>query len=164
MRWSPSGAGGRINRRRLWRWALVSIFAVFLAAQLVPFGRDHSNPPVSAEPKWDSPQTRALTMTACGDCHSNQTTWPWYSNIAPISWLVQGHVDGGRSALNFSTWDKPQDTSTSDIVDAIRSGSMPTWDYKLLHPSANLSSTQKAALITGLAATLAASPPIGGGG
>jgi hypothetical protein len=164
MRWTPRKADGRVDSRRLVRWVLYSAFAAFLAAQFVPYGRDHANPPVSAEPKWDSPQTRSLTMTACGDCHSNQTTWPWYSNIAPISWLVQSHVDGGRSSLNFSAWDKPQDTSISDIVEAIRSGSMPTWDYKLMHPSANLSSSQKAALIKGLTATLATSPPIGGGG
>ncbi|HET6847937.1 MAG TPA: heme-binding domain-containing protein [Gaiellales bacterium] len=164
MRWFPSRGDGRIGRRRLLRWAFASILAVFLAIQLIPYGHDHANPPVSAEPKWDSTQTRELTMTACGDCHSNQTTWPWYSNIAPISWLVQGHVDGGRSSLNFSTWDKPQDASIGDIVEAIQSGSMPTWDYKLLHPSANLSSAQKAALVRGLTATLATSPPIGGGG
>lgn len=164
MGWIPRRADGRIDWRRLSRWAAVSIAVVLLAAQLVPYGRDHSNPPVTAEPTWDSPQTRLLTMTACGDCHSNQTTWPWYSNVAPISWLVQSHVDGGRSSLNFSTWDKPQDTSAGDIVEAIRGGSMPPWDYKLMHRSANLSSAQQAALIRGLTATLAASPPVGGGG
>jgi len=124
-----------------------------------------SDPSVSFEAVVKPPQEVVSSLKrACNDCHSNQTVWPWYSNIAPISWLVQSHVDGGRSSLNFSAWDKPQDTSISDIVEAIRSGSMPTWDYKLMHPSANLSSSQKAALIKGLTATLATSPPIGGGG
>ena len=67
---------------------------VFAAIQLVPFGHDHTNPPVVAEPAWDSPETRAFAVTACFDCHSNQTVWPWYSNIAPVSWLVQRDVDG----------------------------------------------------------------------
>ncbi len=54
-------------------------------AQLVPFGRDHENPPVQAEISWDSQQTKELFFRACGDCHSNNTQWPWYSNIAPVS-------------------------------------------------------------------------------
>ena len=164
MRLPPRRDDGRIDWRRLSLGVVAAGVVVLLAAQLIPYGRNHTNPPVTAEPRWDSPQTRTLTMAACGDCHSNQTTWPWYSNVAPISWLVQGHVDGGRSTLNFSTWDKPQDTSASDIIEAIRGGSMPTWDYKLMHSKANLSAAQQAALIKGLTATLAASPPIGGGG
>jgi hypothetical protein len=75
----------------------------FLAIQLVPYGRDHTNRPVTGEPKWDSPATRADAVTACFDCHSNQTVWPWYSNIAPMSWLIQHDVDEGRAALNWST-------------------------------------------------------------
>jgi len=62
---------------------------VFIAMQLVPYGHAHTNPPVTGEPKWDSPQTRELAKRACFDCHSNETDWPWYSNIAPVSWLIQ---------------------------------------------------------------------------
>ena len=61
---------------------------VLLIIQFVPYGRDHTNPPVIAEPAWDSPQTRALFFRACADCHSNETKWPWYSTIAPASWLI----------------------------------------------------------------------------
>ena len=67
---------------------VVAVLAgLFLAIQFVPYGRDHSNPPVIGEPTWNSPETRALAVRACFDCHSNETVWPWYSNIAPVSWL-----------------------------------------------------------------------------
>ena len=96
---------------------IVVIVAVggFLLIQLVPFGRDHTNPPVVQEPKWDSPATRELAKRACFDCHSNETVWPWYSNIAPVSWLVartptkaatvstsQTGCRGISSSMNFS--------------------------------------------------------------
>jgi hypothetical protein len=74
----------------------------FTAIQLVPFGHDHANPAVVKEPAWPDPQTRQLAQRACFDCHSNQTSWPWYSNIAPVSWLVQRDVLEGRQRLNFS--------------------------------------------------------------
>ena len=142
----------------------VGLVVLFALIQAVPYGRSHSNPPVTQEPKWDSAQTRALAQRACFDCHSNLTKWRWYSNIAPISWLVQRDVDGGRGTLNFSEWNKPMDSSAGDVADAIRSGSMPPWFYVLLHSGAKLSSAEKDALVRGLDATFAASPPKGGGG
>jgi hypothetical protein len=154
------------NRPRWQRWLLwggISAFALLVLAQAVPYGRNHSNPPVTKEPAWDSPRTRALAVRACYDCHSNETKWLWYSNIAPVSWLVQRDVDSGRSALNFSEWDKPQDVSAGDIAEAIRGG-MPPWFYTIIHRNAALNATEKNQLITGLNATFAKSPPIGGGG
>ena len=71
-----------------------------IAIQFVPVNK--SNPPVVSEPRWDSPQTQALAERACYDCHSNQTRWPWYSNIAPISWVLAHNVQEGRATLNFS--------------------------------------------------------------
>jgi hypothetical protein len=154
------------NRPRWQRWLLwggIGAFALLVLAQAVPYGRNHSNPPVTKEPAWDSPRTRALAVRACYDCHSNETKWLWYSNIAPVSWLVQRDVDSGRSALNFSEWDKPQDVSAGDIAEAIRGG-MPPWFYTIIHRNAALNATEKNQLITGLNATFAKSPPIGGGG
>jgi hypothetical protein len=142
--------------------ALLAGVGLFVVAQIVPYGRNHTNPPVLAEPRWDSGQTRVLTQTACFDCHSNLTKWRWYSNIAPASWLVYRDVSGGRSALNFSEWTKPQD-GAGDAIDAISSGSMPPWFYVLLHPKAGLSHADKQALMAGLAATFKNSPPIAGG-
>jgi Haem-binding domain len=152
------------NRWRRWLlWGGVGLVVLFGLIQAVPYGRSHSNPPVLAEPRWDSPTTRALAVRACFDCHSNQTTWRWYSNVAPASWLIQRDVDGGRSQFNFSEWNKPQDVSIGDIVDSIRGGSMPPWFYTILHSNASLSSAEKESLIRGLEATLATSPPKGGG-
>lgn len=122
-----------------------------LAIQLVPYGRDHTNPAVVSEPAWDSPTTRATAVIACFDCHSNETVWPWYSNIAPMSWLVQRDVDEGRKHLNFSTWTAGQGEAAPSMVE---SGKMPPFQYLLAHPEANLSDDEKAAFIEALTATL----------
>jgi mono/diheme cytochrome c family protein len=158
--------GREVTRKRFTAYVLLALAAVVLLIQAIPYGRDHANPPVTKEPAWDSTQTRQLAASACFDCHSNQTKWPWYTNVAPASWLVENDVKGGRSTLNFSEWDKPQDTSVSDIVEAVQGGGMPPWYYSWMpnHPKARLSSSEKAALVRGLQATFSASPPIGGGG
>lgn len=120
--------------------------------QAIPYGRNHTNPPVRQEPAWDSPQTRQLAVRACFDCHSNQTVWPWYSYIAPVSWLVYKDVMEGRAALNFSEWDRPQEGE--DAVEAVQEGSMPPRLYRLIQSKARLSSPETQALIQGLRATL----------
>ena len=155
-----------LSWKRLVLYALGALGILFILIQFVPYGRAHTNPPVTKEPAWDSPQTRAFAVGACYDCHSNETKWPWYTNVAPVSWLVQGDVSSGRQTLNFSEWDKAQDTSLSDIVDVINGGSMPPFYYAWMpnHPDARLSDSEKAAFIRGLQATFQASPPIGGGG
>ncbi len=154
--------------RRRWRRlalrALAVLVALFVVIQVVPYGRSHGNPPVTKALAWDAPATGRLFAGACGDCHSNLTTWPVYSNIAPISWLTQNDVDGGRSSFNVSRWDQPQDVDIGEIVESIRGGDMPPWFYKPLHSGSRLSSTQQQQLIDGLQRTLAASPPVGGGG
>ena len=149
------------------KWAVriaLGVVALFALSQAVPYGRSHTNPPVTAEPKWDSPATRQLASDACFDCHSNLTRWPWYTNVAPVSWLIQNDVNGGRSTLNFSEWDKAQDSGAGDIVEAVRSGSMPPWFYKPMHPASSLSSAERQRLVDGLTKTLQNSPIRGGGG
>jgi hypothetical protein len=81
---------------------VISLIALGILIQLIPYGHDHSNPPVKSEPAWESPATRALAHRACFDCHSDQTGWPWYSNLAPASWLLTNDVMEGRQRLNFS--------------------------------------------------------------
>jgi mono/diheme cytochrome c family protein len=152
---------GRFRWGRVLLWTALGALALFVAIQFVPYGRDHSNPPVTGEPNWDSAETRALAARACFDCHSNETTWPWYSKLAPVSWLVQADVDGGRETLNFSEWNRPQEAEPGEIEEVIRGGSMPPWYYTLQHSNAKLSGTEKDALISGLDATIAASPPGG---
>jgi len=145
----------RIRRIHILRLAITAV-VLFIAIQFIPFGHNHNNPPVVQEPTWDSPQTRALAVTACYDCHSNQTTWRWYTNIAPVSWLVQADVNGGRNSLNFS--DMAQHPVRTDrIVRAIQNGSMPPIWYTPMHPSAHLSSSQQQALIRGIEATFGTS-------
>lgn len=134
---------------KILKWLL----AAGVAIQLVPFGHDHSNPPVTKEPQWDSPQTRDLMRRACFDCHSNQTGWRWYSYVAPASWLVGNDVEGGRRHLNFSEWDRPQ-KHAGDVAEMVKSGDMPPWFYLPLHPSAKLSDAEKSALIEGAAKSL----------
>src|SRR5512144_2449203 len=112
---------------------LAAIAAGFLLLQLVPYGRAHSNPPTIAEPKWDSPRTRELAVRACFDCHSNETRWPWYTHVAPSSWLVQSDVDDGRKHLNFSEFDRPQRHATGAAAE-LAEGEMPPWFYPPLHP------------------------------
>ncbi|MCG3157387.1 MAG: hypothetical protein DKINENOH_04019 [bacterium] len=135
------------------RWAGIVLLGIFVLMQFVPYGRNHTNPPVRQEPVWDSPQTAALARRACFDCHSNQTQWPWYSNIAPASWLVQNDVEEGRRKLNFSEWDLPQ-KEADEAAEQVQKGKMPPWFYLPLHAQARLSQVEKQALMGGLQATL----------
>lgn len=137
---------------RILRWTGGLVLGLLIIIQFVPYGRNHTNPPVRQEPVWDSPQTAALARRACFDCHSNQTVWPWYSNIAPVSWLVLRDVDEGRSKLNFSEWDLPQ-KDAEEAAEQVQKGEMPPWFYLPAHPQARLSTQEKQALIRGLQAT-----------
>ncbi len=149
--------------RRVLLWIAVGGVALLVLIQAVPYGRAHKNPPVTAEPAWNGSQTRALAARACFDCHSNRTTWPWYSNVAPVSWLVQRDIDEGRSTLNFSEWNRPQE-GAGDLAEAVLGKSMPPWYFTLLHSSAKLSKTEREQLAGGLRATTAKDPPPGGAG
>lgn len=129
--------------------------ALLAVIQLVPYGRNHTNPAVTGEPAWDSPATRDLVKHACFDCHSNETVWPWYSNIAPVSWLVQRDVDEGREKLNFSEWDKGEAREEADeAVEVVKEGEMPPFQYLINHPEARLSADELGQLITGLQLSL----------
>ncbi len=138
---------------RVLRWILVGAALLFLAVQAVPYGRRHTNPPARVEPRWDSTGTRALAVRACFDCHSNETVWPPYSHVAPVSWLIQRDVDKGRRKLNFSEWDQPQ-KEARESGKSVRKGKMPPWLYKAVHPDAQLTPAEVQALIQGLEATL----------
>ncbi|HEU4323331.1 MAG TPA: heme-binding domain-containing protein [Roseiflexaceae bacterium] len=159
----------RITARKL----VVGGLGLFLAAQLVPVWLLQTNPPGRDAPPWDSPQTEALARRACFDCHSNETSWPLHSRIAPSSWLVTRHVLQGREALNFSEWrtldqqrndDRGRrgrgrgrggdDDIAEDAAELIDEGEMPPSDYLLLHPEARLSEAEKQRLIQGLEASL----------
>ena len=141
----------KLPQSRLKR-VLLLLVVLLLVAQAVPYGRDHTNPPVTGEPAWDSPRTKELAVRACGDCHSNETKWPWYSHVAPISWLVQSDVEDGRKHFNFSAMDQPQ-RHADDAAEELEKGEMPPWQYTPTHPEAKLTDAEKAELVKGLRAT-----------
>ncbi len=127
---------------------------LFLLIQFVPYGKDYINPPVVSEPNWDSQQTRELAKRACFDCHSNETVWPWYSKIAPVSWLVYRDVVEGRRRLNFSEWNNSYIRDSGEIVSVVNEGEMPPFQYLPMHPNAWLSTAEKTQLTNGLQRTL----------
>jgi hypothetical protein len=139
--------------KKLWTRGLLALLVLFLLMQLYPYGRAHANPPVTGEPDWDSPRTRELALRACGDCHSNETRWPWYSRVAPASWLVQHDVDEAREHLNFSEFDRPQ-RDADEAAEEVEEGEMPLGKYLWLHPEARLDERERADLIAGLERTL----------
>ncbi len=129
----------------------------FLLIQLIPYGRNHTNPPVTGEPAWDTPRTRELAKRACFDCHSNETVYPWYSNVAPVSWLVWRDIEEGRGYLNFSEWEtgsKRAQRANLQTEDEITSGRMPPPIYLLQHPEARLTDVEKQELINGFGESL----------
>jgi mono/diheme cytochrome c family protein len=132
------------------KWAL-GVVGVVLAAQLIR--PSLTNPPVVAEPHWNDARTRALVRGACFDCHSNETVVPWYGQVAPFRWLMASHVNEGRENMNFS--DPASEYDLESMVKEIRHGGMPLWDYKLIHPRAQLTLAQRDSLISGLRATFA---------
>lgn len=138
---------------------LLVVLVGFAAIQLIPHGHDHTNPPTVKEPSWDSAQTRELAQGACFDCHSNITAWPWYTSVAPFSWLVQRDVEEGRTKLNFSEWQRPQEVDIREVMEALREGNMPPLQYRLIHSDARLSDQEKQDLELGLSKTWESSPP-----
>lgn len=153
MKKAAIGAEGATMKRQSIRKVLGWALGAFVLAQLIPYGWRHENPPVTKEPAWDTPQTRQLAQRACFACHSRETQWPWYSHVAPVSWLLRHDVEEGRSKLDFSAWDQPQ-RKADDAADELEEDEMPPAIYTVMHPEARLSAEEKAALLKGLKATI----------
>jgi hypothetical protein len=136
------------------KYKIVGIFVLtVIAAQFIPYGKDHVNPSIVAEPTWDRPKTKELFSRACGDCHSNETKWPWYSSIAPTSWLIQHDINEGRGDFNVSMWGVQKKNEGTKAAEEVKKGDMPLWFYLIPHPEARLSDNEKNELIHGLVAT-----------
>jgi hypothetical protein len=108
-----------------------------------------TNPPVTST--LDAPPAvEAVLRRACFDCHSNETRWPWYSHVAPVSWLVVDDVDHGRSHLNFSEWGALSATRRAgfreQMVDEVKHGAMPLPVYLWMHPDAKVTPNELEAL------------------
>lgn len=122
----------------------VGLIALLIVVQFVPVVRvnplERGQPPGPAE-------VEALLERACYDCHSNETRWPWYSQIAPMSFLIARDVTEGRRELNFSTWsqynERRKTRKLKEIAEQVEKGKMPQWYYVSLHPDAKLSAADR---------------------
>jgi hypothetical protein len=126
---------------------ILSLVVAFILAQLIPVRR--RNPPVTLDIPT-SPEVKAVLKKSCYDCHSNETIWPWYSHVAPVSWLVASDVNEGREKLNFSTWDqystKDRAKKLHESWEEVEENKMPPWSYTLVHLDAKLLPEERAAL------------------
>lgn len=142
--------------KKVWkvlRWLVVVLACLFVVAQ---FSRPARTNPVAEQSlslqahMQVSPEVAAILDRSCGDCHSNKTRWPWYSNVAPVSWFVIDHVDHGRSHLNLSEWGQFNQQEAQDmlrqICQEVKSGNMPLSSYTPLHPGSKLSADDVKAL------------------
>ncbi len=130
---------------RVLRWVLLIGVVCLVVAQF--FGPAKTNPASDATQSIESrlqvtPQVAAILDRSCNDCHSNKTRWPWYSNVAPVSWFVIGHVNEGRQNINLSEWGKytPRDVDSllRQMCREVRAGVMPLSSYTPLHPGSKL--------------------------
>jgi hypothetical protein len=151
LRVAVKSPGDRV--KRVTHNGAVILLVLAIGIQFIPYGRSHTNPPVIAEPPWDSLGTRELFFKACADCHSNETVWPWYSHIAPVSWLLEWDVTRARGDFNISEWGHSDQSEAGKAAETIQKAGMPPWIYTIPHPKACLSLPEKEELITGLIAT-----------
>jgi len=123
-------------------------FLVLIAALIVSqaIRINKSNPPVQADLST-SPEMSATLHRACYNCHSNETVWPWYSNLAPLSWLVGSDVSEGRQLLNFSAWGTydldAKAKKLRKIAEEVGGGDMPPWYYTVVHWEARLTPAER---------------------
>lgn len=143
-----------MNKKKIFRYALLALVIFLVIAQF--FQIDKTNP--ISEPTADfitlekPPQKMAkLLKAACYDCHSNQTEYPWYTNVSPVNWWVKGHIDHGREHLNFSEWGnysaKKAKHKLEECVEFVEETKMPLMSYWLVHHEAKLSKEQRASMV-----------------
>jgi len=139
--------------RKILKWAVIVLAVVFIGIQFVPVER--TNPPVDPEMTFQAkvnvpPYIDNIVRTSCYDCHSNETTWPWYSYVAPVSWLVSKDVVEARAQLNFSEWDYNMFRSVGrldQMAEEVHQGNMPLPIYLTMHPGSKLTEADKDSLI-----------------
>lgn len=139
-----------LRRRIVLAGAIVAVVGLVLMVVIGNVAVQRTNPPVTYAINWDSPETERLARTACFDCHSNETRWPWYAHIAPAAFLLANDVTQGREQYNFSTG---YQLDGDKMARKVEDGQMPPMRYLLLHPEANLSAEDKTKLASGLRAT-----------
>ena len=138
---------------RVLKIMLIVGIILFAGMQLIRPAR--TNPPVDESQTifvrtQMTPQVAAILNRSCNDCHSNKTIWPWYANVAPISWWLTNHVNEGRRNLDYSEWAKSaadrQDRKLRQMCDEVTDGNMPLSSYLPMHPKARLSEEDKKTL------------------
>lgn len=136
--------------KKILKWSVIVLAAGFVIIQLVRPAR--TNPAVDTSKTIQShlqvpADVDAILKRACNDCHSYETQWPWYSQVAPVSWLVINDVNDGRRHLNFSEWGtydaKKADHKLDEIEEEVEQGKMPIPMYVSMHPEAKLSDEDK---------------------
>ncbi len=134
---------------KFFKWAFIAVVVLFVGMQLVPAGR--SNPPIDPAMTFQAkvnvpPYIDRIVRRSCYDCHSHETVWPWYSFVAPVSWLVAGDVKNGRKLLNFSNWTYNTIRTVGrldQMAQEVDNGDMPLKNYLLMHPNAKLSKADR---------------------
>lgn len=147
--------------RKIAKLTPILLVSVLMGMQFIP------TPGVS-KASISGPHTAEMTNAtvgiildrSCGDCHSNRTVWPWYSHVAPVSWVISKHVVEGREILNFSEWNTqpPSDGERILICDAVSEGRMPLSEYTAIHRNARLSKHDVEAICTWAAAPSTSMP------
>lgn len=140
------------------KWLKIALVVIVVFLVVGQFIRpSHVNPPVDpaktlAATEQVPPNVQSILERSCNDCHSNNTVYPWYSQVAPVSWLLARDVTGGRRAMNLSEWgtfsQKKRLHRLKDICDQVKEGDMPLWFYLPLHPKAKLSGDDIRAICT----------------
>ncbi|HEX8773409.1 MAG TPA: heme-binding domain-containing protein [Pyrinomonadaceae bacterium] len=143
----------KVPKLKVLKWTIVVLAVIFFAAQVVRPSR--TNPPVDQSRTMHAnlrvtPEVDAILERSCNDCHSNNTRWPWYSEVSPVSWWLVNHVEDGRRHLSFSEWGtyppKRAAHKLQEICEEVEQGKMPFKSYVSLHPSARLSDSDKKVL------------------
>lgn len=138
---------------KLLKQSFIALALLFLVIQL--FNPVRRNPPVDPAREIAAihplnPEVSAVLQRSCNDCHSNRTAWPWYSHVAPASWLIAHDVNEGRDALNFSEWTSYNSEKSRELLGKVceeaRDRQMPISQYTLVHPQARLTANDVQAL------------------
>ena len=134
---------------RIVKIIFVCLFIVFALIQFIRI--DRTNPPIASEKPMETAinvpaDIQQIMARSCNDCHSNKTVYPWYTQIAPVSWWLKDHIDDGRKELNtseFATYaPKKQEHKLEEVCEQIRSGEMPLPSYLIMHSDAALAPTE----------------------
>jgi hypothetical protein len=136
---------------RVLKRVLLALGIIFVAIQFVPYGWWHDNPSVVDDAPWPDAAAEAVARSSCYSCHSNETDWPLYSYVAPMSWLVRNDVESGRDGFNFSDWGRSEGDADK-AIEVIQEGAMPPERYTLIHRDASLSGEEQDVLVNALLA------------